>query len=395
MAATVSGSPITNGVFPDRHANLGPFKVSTGYAFMSRSSANSGQIAPQTAADPMTGFGTATLKTMSSGTTTAIQAAACYQVGDVIHIVTQISTGACYYNNYDPTTDTWGLSTSELAVAAASQPPTTNATFVDLVVRSGGEVVIIHCAGQTAMSSTFNMVRHRRRTGVNTYQTAVNVDNGGSVNWTSGYALLGDSDRVHFFLKDVTNADFYQRTLTAANALQTWPAAFEAAASAAYIHTIGAGTSFVSGANTVAAAAYYCTSSSIARLARLTSGDAPSVSVEQVADPTTLGGANGQVALGLAADGATLHYLYSDTVNDLWRDTDGGTSTWGTDTEELDLVNVTHITTKVYDRSGTKLAMVIDDGGTIKYAEITLVAGPAPTSFIWPTETPYRILSRR
>lgn len=379
MAATV-GATLSGVTFPLRHAGLGPHQSSAGNEyFFGRDSVNTGTVEPHKATDPMTSFTAQTAKLMSSGTTTAIEAMACYQVADVVHVVTQITTGAVYYNSFNMATDAWTLTTSETTVAAASFAPTTNYAFVSLVARSNGNVVFGYCAGLTAMSSGFNMVRYRERTGVNTYSTATNVDNGGSINWSNPIAVLGAADRVHFFLRDVTNSDAFQRTLTAANALQTFPSAFDASATGSVAHGATKGVSFASGGNTIVAVPYRsATAGQIQALARLTSADAPSVSVEAVSASANPGAASEQMLYSLAADGATLHYVYTYGISPtvaIGHDTDGGTGAWGADVDEVTggTNNYKH-TVNVYERptGDKKLGMVVDDGGAVKYAEIDL-----------------------
>lgn len=393
MTATIGATLSTVALI--RYHRAGPFQSSAGNIyFFGRDTTNTGTVEPHKASNPMSSFAAQTAKLMSSATTTALECIDCYQVGDVIHIVTQIATGAVYYNSYDMATDAWTLVTSETAVAAATQAPVSGTTWVSLVVRSNGNVVIAHNAGQTAMSSTFNMCRYRIRTGTNTYGTATNFDNGGSINWVQPIAALGASDRVHFFLKDATNNDLFQRTLTSANVLQTWPSAFETSLSGD-LFGMGNAISYVDGATTKVRMCYMPLSPLVGRVAMLDSADSPTVSVQSATDAQVL--YSTKMEMALAADGTTLYLPYVDSsTTDLWLDTstDGG-STWGTDTEEQDAVTLSRITANVYTRSGTKyLAMVINDGGAYKYAETTLTA-PVTASLIWPTETPYRILSRR
>jgi hypothetical protein len=372
VAATV-GATLSAVVFPARHTNLGPFVASNGtYWYFGQDSVSAPLVCAMKATAPMTSFS----KQSTKSYTTAFEAMACYQVGDVIHIATQISTGAVYYNSWDMVAQTWGLTTSELAVAAASQPPTTNATFVDLVVRGNGEVVFVYCAGQTAMSSTFNMVFYRRRTGVATYQTAVKVDNAGSVNWTGGVAALGASDRVHFFLSSATASDGYQRTLTQANALETFPAAFDT--TMALLGNNFAQAIAYSDAGTTRIRTIYSDQNVFPSIAKADSSDAPTVSVDAaIAAAGGDAGPGTMPTMTLNNDGTTLHALWVDGITfDLMHDSStGGGGAWGTDTNEL-AGTINHITANVYDRSGTKLAMVLDDAGTIKYAEIALAAGP-------------------
>jgi len=41
----------------------------------------------------------------------------------------------------------------------------------------------------------------------------------------------------------------------------------------------------------------------------------------------------------------------------------------------LILGTINHVSCNVYDRSGTKLAHIVDDGGTVKYDEDIITAG--------------------
>jgi hypothetical protein len=407
VSATV-GATLSGVAFPDRHAGLGPFISSAGNVFFfGRDTTNVGHIEPHRATDPMSSFTAGTTKLMSSAAATSIQAAAAYQVGDVIHVATQISTGAGYYNQFDMAassgTGAWSITTSEVAMAANTSgfAPTTGGTFVSLVVRSSGNVVFAFSGGQSAMSSTFNTCYYRIRTGTNTYGTATKFDNAGSNNWVPGPAALGASDRVHFFLTNNTTASQYQRTLTSANALQTFPAAW--GNNFSQLFSYGQVASYVSGASTVVAApCAYTTSAANNQLhvASLTSSDAPTATdalVGGFAAGTGVRGVNSQNVHAVAADTSTLHYLYGYTGdNDIYHDNDSGTGTWGTDVNEYAGTTLNALSTNVYTRSGTKyLAMVLDDGGTIKYAEITLAGAPAPTSLAYDPYALYRILTAR
>ena len=389
MAATV-GATLSGVTFPLRHVGLGPFKSSAGnFYFFGRDSVNTGHIEPHKASDPTSSFTAQTTKLMSSGNTTAIEAAVCYQQGDLVYVFTQISTGAVYHNRFDMATDAWGIATSATTIAAASQAPTTGSTFVSAVYRpTAGELVLAYCAGQTAMSSGFNMVRYARvnaSTGA-IIGSATNVDNGGSVNWTGPVAVLGASDRVHIFFTDNTNFRQYQRTLTAANALETFPAQY-LTAGAVILHSHGPGISYVDSGTTKVRVPVFSGSSGTerTRLVKLDSADAPTISTDTPLADVSTAAINSQSIHTVAGDGTTLYYLYSDnSTQDLWRDTStGGGGAWGTDVEEWDAATINRITANVYDRSGSKLAMVVDDNGTLKYAEIALAAPPAATSFLF------------
>lgn len=381
MAATV-GATLSGVAFPSRHWQRDPFISTAGNVYyFGRGTTNTGNATPMKASDPTSAFTAQTVKLMSSGATTAAEAMATFQVGQVIHVATQISTGQVFYNFYTMDTDTWGLTTSETAGIANTSgfAPIAGSTFVSLVVRSDGTVVFAFSGGVTAMSGTFNTCYYRIRTGVNTYGTATKFDNAGSVNWFGGPAVLGASDRVHFFFTDVTNLDSYHRTLSAANALQTFPTSLDN-------NTAGQmwaqGTSYVSGGTTKVRATYrglVTGSHNPAKAGLLDSADAPTATSSTITDGTaTPAGINNQSIVSLAADGTTLHALWSDSAtSDLMHDSNANDAGWGTDTNEF-TGTINRCTSNVYTRLGTKyLAMVLDDGGTIKYAEITLTAAVA------------------
>lgn len=384
MAATV-GATLTGASFPLRHSGLGPYESSGGntYWFGRDGATNIGNARCWKASDPTSAFTAQTAKLMSSGATVAIEAMGAYQVGNVVHVATQIATGVVYYNAYTMDTDTWSLATSETVQSAAATTfaPVSGRTFVSLVVRSSGNVVFTYAGGVTVMSGTFNTCYYRERTGVATYGTATKYDNGGSIDWQGGKAVLGATNRVHFFFTDGTNGLQYQRTLSAANALETFPASFTTGAGGSSV-ALNTGVSYSYLGNTRANAAILKTNvtSLLPTVHRLDSADAPTVSSVSAGDNTGTVAANNSL-MGLAAASATLHLLYVPSGGgSIYHDfsTDGG-ATWGTDVNELTVTNAQRITTNTYTRSGnTVLGFVYDENATaIKYAEIALAAAPA------------------
>lgn len=384
VAATV-GATLSNVTFPLRHAGIGPYESSGGNTYwFGRDSTFPGNAHVVKATDPMSSFPSGSQTQMSSANSTAIEAMCCAQNGDTIHVFTQLTTGAVYNNSYNMATDAW-RGASAVTIAAAGFAPTSGFTFVSAAYRpTAGELVLEYCAGLTAMSSGFNMVRYAR---VNASTGAVigsvaNVDNGGSVNWSGGQAVLGASDRVHFFFTNRTAITPYQRTLSAANALETFPASsFDATASPSGVHPFERGVSYTSGANTRVAVPYFAGAGTVGgKIAYLTSADAPTVTTEQVSTATEFFNATHDTRVHyLVNDSTQLHYLYSLTATqDLWRDTSADVGGWGTDVNEL-AATINYITANQYVRSGnTVLGMVLDDAAAVKYAEIALAGAPAP-----------------
>jgi hypothetical protein len=378
QGATV-GATLSGAFFTYRNAGVGPFKSSGGkYYFVGRTVGPTlgGAVVVFHTTDPIGGTWTAS---SGWGVSTGYEALAAYQVGDNLHIVAQAANGSVRYRVFQMDTDGWTAATSQEAVAASAVAPTTGATFVSLVVRSTGEVVLVYNAGQTAMSSSLNMCRYIRRTTAGTWTGATNIDNGGSINWTGPVAALGASDRVHFFFYDATNDDAYQRTLSAANVLQTFPASYYtsvgSAMGATLYHTPPAIAFDDGAARRVRAGLQYNFNSY--GLASLDSADAPSVSAEQIHTGNDKV-VNLQSIATLTNDGTSLHALWADnTTHDLMHDSStGGGGAWGADTNELPgTINAISTPPASYTRSGnTVLPMVVDDGGVIKYVEVPLSA---------------------
>jgi len=184
---------------------------------------------------------------------------------------------------------------------------------------------------------------------------------------------------MHFVYHDATNNDLYQRHLTSANVLGT-AAAFETNFGSAI--NVPMGVAYDDGVTRRVRLPYRIGTTGFARLAYFDSADNPTVTTEEISQVNVrVNSTDGHVVHALANDGTTLHYLYADnTTQDLQHDScANNNSAWGTDVNEL-AATLNKITANVYTRSGnTVLAMVLDDGGTLKYAEIALAGAPAAT----------------
>ena len=146
-----------------------------------------------------------------------------YQVGNVIHLTTGgggSSAKNYHYHQFNAATDTFALNetiASALTITGQSAP----AAQCSIVVRSTGEVVAFFQGTQTKTSGTFYArVYYSRRTAVNTWSAAVEVDANTAADNTSPIVVLGASDRLHF-LWAAGSTTTQQRHLTGANVLGT------------------------------------------------------------------------------------------------------------------------------------------------------------------------------
>jgi len=246
------------------------------------------------AGDTTTGWSSIATKT---GFTTAILALSGYRAGNVIHLLvadgTAVSAVGVKYVSFDMLTETF-LTTTETVNAAAITGPSTQAYGVAIMVRQNGEVVCFYNGVQSKTSGTFySRLYYKRRTALNTYTAAVQVDAnvvGDSVN---PCIVQGSADRVHFGFSTANSARF--RTLTAANAL----GAVQSAASTG-MHE---GTNYARGGTTKVV---FAVGSAAIQFAYFDSADVPTVALS-----ATIG--NSLFPFRIGSEGTDVTSVYVDT----------------------------------------------------------------------------------
>ncbi len=300
------------------------------------------------------------------------------QVSDVLHMaVVESSSGSggrVSYHTFDMSTDLWAL--NEEVVATPANP--SGRSGVGIAVRSDGDVIVgYNGTRDTVTMSDVARVKYARRESA-VWTVNVALDNAGSVGWQMSSAVLGSSDRVHFLFIDGGSNDAYQRCLTSANALETFPATFDATTLTTDRGDIGAAVSYDSG-GTIKVRVPYCDSTGTVSIAEFDSADAPTVSVTTGASATAPdASAGGGVAtittsqLACVAKETDVYLLFTDVTSlDLMRDVNTG-SGWGTDATEF-TGSVDAFSANVFVRSGNyKLAYVVNDSATMKYNELDL-----------------------
>ena len=194
------------------------YAVPEAYYFFGRDGTTATTLRAFKATDPSTSW---TAGATSTGFTTAILGLAGYQVGSTIYLALYDGTSptlvATKFVTYDMLTDTFGTIETVKAAASIISAPTT----LGLVARSNGEAVVFFSGvGIKVASTTYARVYYTRRTAVNTWSAAVEVDSNASSNMIGPIAVLGQTDRVHFGWS-VAGGSVGYRTLSAANALNT------------------------------------------------------------------------------------------------------------------------------------------------------------------------------
>lgn len=328
--------------------------------------------------------------TVSPGT--GIYGWSSYQVGDVIHVVTQgrDTTSRLRYHAFDMSTDSWTTQNEQIRASDISTG-TAGAYGPSIVVRSNGDIVVgYQGATNNVMGKAYTRVVYARKAG-GAWTTDVAVDGETStVNWLSieHGAVLGSSDRTHFFLeKSATTPELHQRTLTGSNTLGT--RGLVKAGAGAEPDYAQQGTSYSSGLKV-----RYISGDGAGAVDvhKFDSADTPSSysTDADVGDARTV--ANSRLA-ALAADGTTLYALF-ESGDEIYYRSNTNDAGWGSE-NVADSTGFSTLTTlagaRVYSRGGNIVLALLFVGNdtalsqiTVGYHEITLRAdiptGSATTS---------------
>lgn len=390
MALPVTISGTATGAQNSYH---GPFKSSTGGSFYTILIESTGLrlITAWKATDPTSSF---TEQDGANSPRTAVGndflSVGIFPVGDNLHGIGQSDDNDVYYFRFltddgSASEDTWididGAGDRDILIESPGTAQTARACTI--AVRGDGDIVVAYNGdSDMVMGTEFDRIDWNVSTDAGvTWAGPVSIDNGGLVNWTGAVIVPGSSDRMHVFFMDNTNFDGYQRTIRSDDSLETFPSAFDIVISISTIYSFHNGVSY-DDAGTQRVRCPYRDLSEKASIAKLDSSDTPTLTTDVNVSDDTVRAVNSQFTGTLAVDVKNLQLLYSSVEgdSDLFRDTNDDDAGWGTDTEELDGVTVNHISSRVYDRSGTdRLAFIYDDGGTVKYNEINLAAMVVPT----------------
>lgn len=311
------------------HGVAGPFVSSTGtvYVVTRGSAANDIQIFK--AADPASSWSSAGNLAVTSGNTVR-HVNAC-QVSDVIHIVSRdagtAASNQIRYHAFDMSSDSFTTS-NELVKTTYTQKGTVDESMVGIVVRSAGDKIVLYEGPQVLADIQRARTYYARHLG-SAWSADIALDNGGNVDWYPQEIILGLSNRVHFFFLDSTSNDLYQRTLTSANALESFPSAFDTSIAAGQ-QDVGfqRGIAYsASAGGTVVRFPYYDTFDPTLADVQFTSADAPSpltvtTDITGAVDPMGI-----RRVISLAKDESTVYGSFINNSNPLRFDNAASTAT--------------------------------------------------------------------
>lgn len=358
-----------------QRGNHRPFLSSSGNVYvLLRDESTTSKIQMYKATDPTSSFSTVGT---NPDTGTEILAIASYQAGDILHVITHNS--ALSYHTFNMATDAWVITNESIVTGLV-----TNETIfaLGLMVRSDGDVIVSY-NGDTIVNMGVDRTRvyYARRESAS-WTIDVLIDNGGATNWYNMGLVSGASDRTHFFFQDGDLDDAYQRALTSANALETFPSAYDTSIAGSATNSPAQGASYDSSGTIKIRFPYLDSVTTDYNVAKGNSADAPTISVD--ADVTGTGGiASGAHRMALTANGTDLYLFYTDNSSNIFYLLNSNEGGWGSPTSFYDdAASVIRIYANVYTRSGSiVVGIVYSTSTTAKYHELTLSAGTTNAAF--------------
>ncbi len=378
LPVTITGKKAAN-----QNSYHGPFKSSGGafYTILKFASSTLSPVAYK-ATDPTDSFSEQDgANRPTFGATGSIDVMNAFQDGDLLHVAVQLGVGdEVWYARFDMATDTWGDLDSGAPVdrdILVDGAPDGARDACDVCVLSTGKIRIVYQGERDkVMGTPYHRIDHAHSTDGFTWTTAIAVNaNNDEINYEGPRIVLppSNSDQAHIVYGDGTN--LLQRAISSGDTLRTERDTGFDVTTDDYPITRSVG--FIRSSTSKVRIGYL----------EITTNDLEILEFDAFSDDTDPTETSSNVstddvrALGksinacLAVDGSTVHAMLVKAADgDLYSADDGGSDTWTTPVSTF-TGTINHVSCNIYDRSGTKLAHIIDDGGTIKYDEDDLGAG--------------------
>jgi|GEM_PF-5546668 len=314
-----------------------------------------------------------------------------YQDGDKLHIAGQGTNDNVMYGRFDMSGDTWdaidGASDRDILIDGA---PDGLADACDLVVRSDGDIVVVYQkVMDKVMGNPFERVGLSVSTSANrgeTWSAVVTLKDLGVERDMTGprIVLSASSGEAYDDYSFIVWADdlgatrnIRERALSGTDVLQT-DRVMGSGSDNPYLFTHG--ISFDRAGTTKVRIGFVTTTNGLQVIEFDAATDPSSFTASEIWDGTSSAEdvrlVNSSIVACLGLDGSTQHMLAARADNsDLYSADDADSDTWTTPASTF-VGTINHVSNRTYDRSGTKLAHIIDDAGTVKYDEDSIVGAP-------------------
>jgi hypothetical protein len=203
------------------------------------------------------------------------------------------------------------------------------------------------------------------------WSSDIALDNGGQFDWYAGKMITGSGNRIHTFFQDLTSNDLYQRCYTSANALEVFPAAFDAAAFGDLNTVQQRGCAFVNASgDTIVTIPIYAAIQSVNQL-KFVSTDAPTPAYTS-AIATTAATTPSVCVASFAADGTTLWDYLIQQPNNIGRQSQVSGTAMGAVSNFLSAALATNVYTNIYTRGSMLVVGIVYHDTDPKYTEANL-----------------------
>lgn len=364
------------------HGVGGPFVAPNGAVYVVTRDSTGGSLHMFKATDPSSSWsGAGTDLAMASGNT--IRALDAYQFENYIHVVTRdaadSTSNQIRHHAFNTNTDNWDAA-NILVRGTFTQKSFADQSGVNIGVRSANSIIVAYEGPQVLADIQRSRAVYARYLGVG-WSADIALDNGGNVDWYPQELIVGSGGRIHFIIFDNVNFDLYQRTLNSANALESFPAAFDTDLPAQPDTGYQRGVAYsASAGGTVVRYAYFDNYNPEIADIRFTSADAPSpiTQTTNITNPA-IPEAGGTVrrTCGLAVDGNTVYHVFVNDTSDIYIQSSQDAGSWSSPTLLLDATDAGYIYPNRYVRGTNRVVGVVYQdtsagGAAVKYTEYTL-----------------------
>lgn len=365
------------------HGIGGPYISSAGNVYILGRYTIASQIQVFKAVDPTSSFvGVGVNPDMTSGN--GIRALGACQVADNIHVVTRdandASSNQIRYHRFNMATDTWDVK-NELIRNTYTIAGAVDTSTVGITVRSGGAKMVIYEGPQVLADIQRSRTYYAQNLGA-AWSADIALDNGGNNHWYPSEVILGSNDRVHFFFCNTTLSDQYQRCLNSANALEAFPASYDANTTADPDDSTQRPVAYSGSAGgTVVCLPYFKDYTPTWNDVRFTSVDAPTPLTLRTINTGTVTANHGTIrrTFSFANDGNTIYGVFYGENGNLYIQSATETGTWSTPAQLLGSASATEVFSTVFTRNGSrKVAVCYTRNLTdVMYTEYTLAVAPS------------------
>ncbi len=324
-----------------------------------------------------------------------------YQDGTQIKLITQTADFDVEYHSFGMSDD--GGSADVWITTAESVEVSIDVLggeeHCSLVIRSDNDRVAVYSGDRENIKGTkFGRVKYNLWEGTS-WAGPVAVDDGGSVEYMASSVVLGASDKSHIFFKDETNSDILHKSLTSGNSLSSVETVNDTTVTPSDM-PLGPGVFYDDAGTERITIGWVDSSGSDLYTSEIDADGVPGAEEQVSADDVKFTGPQRVFCLAVDTATDTVYAVWSNASqgDDIYIDENVDSGGWGTDVEVLDAVTCNDISANVYvrDDTSTVVAILFDDGGTVKYTEHVVVTGVqdiAPNSITSDESVPSPLLT--